>query len=121
MAESGSSRRITGRHTAVIDLANNVIKISLAASLVACAALGAVLVSPGFAAPIASETRLALQDRSATPAPETPSVEDRFAGAPDGVDPVVTGPVSAQFKQTRNFLGCDKAEWPNVPAGCYPD
>jgi hypothetical protein len=43
-----------------------------------------------------------------------------FPDAPDGVDPVVTGPVSASFKQTQAEIGCDKAVWPNVPAICYP-
>ncbi len=38
-----------------------------------------------------------------------------------GVDPVVTGPVSAEFKQARAAAGCDRAEWPNVPKVCYPD
>ncbi len=44
-----------------------------------------------------------------------------FADAPYGVDPVVTGPVSAQFRQTREVFGCDRAVWPNIPAACYPE
>lgn len=47
--------------------------------------------------------------------------EQRFADAPYGVDPVVTGPVSESFKQRRAALGCDQADWPTAPAGCYPD
>lgn len=52
-----------------------------------------------------------------------PSQEEteRFADAPYGVDAMVTGPVSAAFKQRQKQLGCAEAEWPDVPAGCYPD
>ena len=45
--------------------------------------------------------------------------ERMFPDAPDGVDPVVTGPVSAAFKQRQADVGCDKAAWPNVPAACF--
>ena len=38
-----------------------------------------------------------------------------------GVDPVVTGPVSAGFKARRAAANCDTAVWPNIPAACYPD
>lgn len=48
-------------------------------------------------------------------------VEQMFADAPDGVDPVVTGPVSTAFKQQQAAAGCDKAVWPNIPASCYPN
>lgn len=44
-----------------------------------------------------------------------------FADAPDGVDPIVTGPVSAAFKQRQKDANCDTAVWPNVPRACYPD
>jgi hypothetical protein len=44
-----------------------------------------------------------------------------FPDAPDGVDPVVTGPVSAGFRKTQEAFACDRAIWPNVPAACYPD
>lgn len=44
-----------------------------------------------------------------------------FPDAPDGVDPVVTGPVSAEFRGRQKALGCDKAVWPDIPAACYPD
>jgi hypothetical protein len=43
-----------------------------------------------------------------------------FADAPDGVDSMVTGPVSASFRQKQADLGCAKAVWPDVPAACYP-
>jgi len=47
--------------------------------------------------------------------------EALFPDAPDGVDPMVTGPVSAAFRQRQADAGCDKAVWPNVPAACYPN
>ncbi|WP_245476114.1 hypothetical protein [Mesorhizobium sp. M7A.F.Ca.US.006.01.1.1] len=47
--------------------------------------------------------------------------EQIFADAPDGVDPVVTGPVSAAFKQRQVSANCDSAVWPNIPIVCYPD
>ena len=40
------------------------------------------------------------------------TAEQLFADAPDGVDPVVTGPVSASFKQKQQVAGCDSAVWP---------
>ncbi|TPK46159.1 hypothetical protein FJ492_08740 [Mesorhizobium sp. B2-5-4] len=53
--------------------------------------------------------------------PDTPSAQQAFADAPDGVDPVVTGPVSAAFKQRQASANCDAAVWPNIPMVCYPD
>jgi hypothetical protein len=44
-----------------------------------------------------------------------------FDDAPYGVDPIVTGPVSAAFKNRQQALHCAEAAWPNIPAGCYPD
>jgi len=44
-----------------------------------------------------------------------------FPDAPDGVDPIVTGPVSAEFRARQKAAGCATAEWPNVPVACYPD
>lgn len=40
---------------------------------------------------------------------------------PLGVDPMVTGPVSAGFKARQKALDCERAAWPHIPAGCYPD
>ncbi len=48
------------------------------------------------------------------------TAEQLFADAPDGVDPVVTGPVSVSFKRQQADAGCDKATWPNIPLACYP-
>ncbi|WP_054310312.1 hypothetical protein [Mesorhizobium sp. 1M-11] len=61
---------------------------------------------------------------AATPADKPMAVvstqaEKLFPDAPDGVDPIVTGPVSAAFKQRQADAGCDKAAWPNVPAACF--
>jgi hypothetical protein len=44
-----------------------------------------------------------------------------FPDAPDGVDSMVTGPVSAEFRARQQAAGCEAAEWPNVPVACYPD
>ncbi|UVC16585.1 hypothetical protein [Mesorhizobium onobrychidis] len=52
---------------------------------------------------------------------DTRSAEQLFADAPDGVDPVVTGPVSAAFKQRQEAANCDSAIWPQIPTVCYPD
>ncbi len=59
---------------------------------------------------------------STAPQPPLPvDAASLFPDAPYGVDPVVTGPVSAGFRQTREIFGCDRAAWPNVPAACYPE
>ena len=58
--------------------------------------------------------------RPALPA-DTQTAEQLFADAPDGVDPVVTGPVSAAFRQRQEAAGCDSTVWPKIPAVCYPD
>ena len=44
-----------------------------------------------------------------------------FPDAPDGVDPMVTGPVSAELRARQKALDCDQAVWPNIPVACYPD
>jgi hypothetical protein len=51
--------------------------------------------------------------------PQT-AAEEAFSNAPFGVDPVVTGPTSASFKQLQVENGCDKAVWPDIPLACYP-
>ncbi|MGX5825935.1 hypothetical protein [Mesorhizobium sp. 43Arga] len=53
--------------------------------------------------------------------PSNAPAEQVFADAPDGVDPVVTGPVTAAFKQRQDAANCDTAVWPNIPMVCYPD
>ncbi|MGB3901468.1 MAG: hypothetical protein WA973_23250 [Mesorhizobium sp.] len=63
-------------------------------------------------------TRIAPLYSDATAMPDAATM---FADAPDGVDPVVTGPVSASFRQQQAEAGCDKAVWPKIPAACYPN
>jgi hypothetical protein len=72
------------------------------------------LMSAGSAAP----TRDAMPRLEAGRAAD---IEQEFADAPDGVDPVVTGPVTAAFRERQIQAGCDTAEWPNIPRVCYPD
>jgi hypothetical protein len=49
------------------------------------------------------------------------AAKQAFPDAPAGVDPTVTGPTSASFKQRQSAAGCAKAVWPNIPLACYPD
>ncbi|PAQ05956.1 hypothetical protein [Mesorhizobium temperatum] len=82
---------------------------------IAWAAL-AVLLAAG-----AAQSAASLKDtRPALPS-DTRTAEQLFADAPDGVDPVVTGPVSAAFKQRQEAANCDSAVWPKIPTVCYPD
>lgn len=82
------------------------------------------LVSPGSATPddalVLARAEVAPAERPVRPL-QPDDASEIFADAPYGVDPVVTGPVSAQFRERRQHLGCDTATWPNVPRGCYPD
>ncbi|CDX49777.1 conserved exported hypothetical protein [Mesorhizobium plurifarium] len=79
------------------------------------AALG-VLLAAGVA-----QSATALRDSGAIQPPDARTAQQMFADAPDGVDPIVTGPVSAAFKQRQKDANCDTAVWPNVPRACYPD
>jgi hypothetical protein len=76
----------------------------------------AVLVAAG-----AAQSAATLKETPPALPSDTRSAEQLFADAPDGVDPVVTGPVSAAFKQRQENAGCDSAVWPKIPAVCYPD
>ena len=49
------------------------------------------------------------------------TAEERYDDAPFGVDPIVTGPVSKEFRERRLAAGCDSARWPNIPIACYPE
>ena len=49
------------------------------------------------------------------------AAEQAFPDAPAGVDPTVTGPISASFKKRQTESGCAEAAWPNIPLDCYPD
>jgi hypothetical protein len=79
------------------------------------AALG-VLVAAG-----AAQSAAALRQADPISPPDGRSAQQMFADAPDGVDPIVTGPVSASFKQRQKDANCDTAVWPNIPRACYPD
>lgn len=48
------------------------------------------------------------------------AAQQLFADAPDGVDHMVTGPVSSAFRERRREVGCADAVWPNVPLACFP-
>ncbi len=76
-----------------------------------------------FAAVIAAGTAHSLTrgDYGAETALTASAAEELFADAPAGVDPMVTGPVSASFKKRQRDAGCDRAKWPNVPVACYPN
>lgn len=76
----------------------------------------AVLLAAG-----AAQSAAALKEANPALQPEPQTAQQMFADAPDGVDPIVTGPVSAAFKQRQRDAGCDSAVWPKVPAACYPD
>lgn len=96
------------------------VKLAAVATVCMTVALATLVVSPGNAAPVEGGDRLATQQRASSDR-DAAELQERFAGAPDGVDPVVTGPVSVAFKQKRALLNCAEAVWPRVPAGCYPD
>jgi len=46
--------------------------------------------------------------------------EQAFPDAEYGVDPMVTGLVSASFRQQQANAGCNEAVWPKIPLDCYP-
>ncbi|RWK37967.1 hypothetical protein [Mesorhizobium sp.] len=83
--------------------------------ILAWAALAVLL-----AAGVAQSAATSKEARPAQPSDKR-TAERLFADAPDGVDPVVTGPVSARFKQRQKAANCDSAVWPNIPTVCYPD
>lgn len=49
------------------------------------------------------------------------AAELAYADAPHGVDPMVTGPVSASFGKQRDIAGCAQAKWPDIPLACFPE
>ncbi|AZO13069.1 hypothetical protein EN817_21585 [Mesorhizobium sp. M3A.F.Ca.ET.174.01.1.1] len=81
----------------------------------AWAALG-VLIAAG-----AAQSAAALKEANPARPSGTQTAQQMFADAPEGVDPIVTGPVSAAFKQRQQAANCDTAVWPNIPSTCYPD
>lgn len=69
----------------------------------------------------AAQSAAALRQADPISPPDAQTAQQMFADAPDGVDPIVTGPVSAAFKQRQKDANCDTAVWPNIPRACYPD
>ncbi|RWB72035.1 MAG: hypothetical protein EOQ50_21095 [Mesorhizobium sp.] len=69
----------------------------------------------------AAQSAAALRQADPISPPDDQTAQQMFADAPDGVDPIVTGPVSAAFKQRQKDANCDTAVWPNIPRACYPD
>jgi hypothetical protein len=82
---------------------------ALALAAVAVVAAGSLVDARPY-----SDTTVPLSETVRTP------VQDRYVDAPDGVDPVVTGPTSQAFRERQKEAGCDGAVWPNIPAACYP-
>lgn len=62
------------------------------------------------------DTRPAVEQSAAEP-----SAGEVFDPALAWVDPVITGPVSPEFKRQREAAGCDVAVWPHIPTVCFPD
>ncbi|MEQ1943820.1 hypothetical protein ABMA32_15505 [Mesorhizobium sp. VNQ89] len=54
------------------------------------------------------------------PALPQSAAEEAFPDAAFGVDHMVTGPTSPEFKRQQADAGCDQAIWPDVPLTCYP-
>lgn len=52
--------------------------------------------------------------------PDRTAAQNLYPDAPDGVDPITTGPVSQELRDRRKAARCDDARWPNVPVACYP-
>lgn len=73
--------------------------------------------------PLAADARkvaMLADDHAASAVAQTPA-EIMFPGAPDGVDPVVTGPASAALRERQKAFDCAAAVWPNIPVACYPN
>jgi hypothetical protein len=93
--------------------------VGIVALCTATAAMSSGSVDP--ADPVSRATAAAFQ-RPVAGRAAAPSDDDRsFDDAPYGVDPIVTGPVSAAFKRRQETLHCAERVWPDIPAACYPD
>ena len=93
--------------------------MKMAISRVLRAIVGASAVAVLLAAGVAHSTGTRQIDRPAGLA-QTAS-EEAFADADYDVDPMVTGPTSASFKQKQATAGCNEAVWPHISLDCYPD
>ena len=89
---------------------------SASRAALAAAVLMPALISAGSAAPT---RELPAQEPAQSDA--ALALQHEFADAPDGVDPMVTGPVTTAFRDRQKQAGCEFAEWPNIPRVCYPD
>jgi len=87
------------------------------------AAFTVVLFAAFMLSPVSARTPTLESAALEGPAGWTPDAEaeEIFADAEFGVDPMVTGPVSDGFRERQARLGCLEAQWPNIPAACYPD
>lgn len=52
--------------------------------------------------------------------PDRTAAQNLYPDAPDGVDPITTGPVSQELRDRRRAARCDDARWPEIPIACYP-
>jgi hypothetical protein len=89
---------------------DSLIRLLAAATLIGAAAL--------MMTPVSARTPVEDAPLGWQPDPEP---EELFADAEFGVDPMVTGPVTQEFRALQARLGCLEAKWPNIPAACYPD
>lgn len=98
---------------------------SVRVAALAAFALLPALASSGSAAPdggfALARAEVALPETPLQPLPPAEDASEIFADAPYGVDPIVTGPVSAEFRDRQRALGCKAATWPHISSGCYPD
>jgi len=81
-----------------------------------------LIVGLGLPADVANGAAVSIAEEAPVAAATTVNSDAQrmFADAPYGVDPVVTGPRSAPFRQQQQLAGCDKAVWPDIPIACYP-
>jgi hypothetical protein len=93
--------------------------MTMAFSRILQATAGTSAIAVLLAAGVAHSTATRHMERPALLA--ATAAEEAFPDADYGVDPVVTGPTSASFKQQQAEAGCDRATWPNIPLDCYPD
>jgi len=84
-------------------------------------AAATTLVLAGFAFDVAARGPGDVQPVEKAGADTPTLAQAMFPDAPDGVDPMPTGPVSASLRERQKALDCHAAIWPNVPAACYPN
>ena len=92
------------------------LKKHLVVGLSAFALSGFVWSAESAQRPDDQTTRQALESAE----PGDTAAKRLFADAPDGVDPMVTGPVSQDFREKQRSARCAEAVWPDIPVVCYP-